>query len=358
MPDSDPQDVLGRVVQDYVDAQLQGRNPDIEEVIRSHPELEQQIRQRIRSLQEVDGLFASLVQDANGPAAPALEDDLIGRRLGDFEILGLVGRGGMGAVFLARQISLGREVALKVIADVAGRHSKNLERFRREATVLAQLSHPHIVPIHDAGQEGPYGWFAMEYVRGVSLDAIIMAVRHANPAQKASDVLRECLKQPPANDAPGRKRQSRTGAGAQIDRDYIVTVSNIVIELASALQCAHDRGILHRDVKPSNILIDSNGQAKLVDFGLARPQSHPSLTVTGEFFGTPNYVSPEQIRNPENADGRSDVYSLAATYYECLTLRRPFEGDTVNETLTNVLAREVVPPRKHCEVLPVSRPNS
>ena len=84
-----------------------------------------------------------------------------------------------------------------------------------------------------------------------------------------------------------------------------------------------------------------------MDFGLARAQSHPSLTVAGEFFGTPNYVSPEQIRDPENADQRADVYSLAATYYECLTLRRPSEGDTVNETLTNVLNREIVPPRKH-----------
>lgn len=347
MPDSDPQDILARVVQDYMDAQLQGRNPDIEEMVRSYPEFEEQIRRRIRSLREVDGLFANLVQDANDAAVPAFEHDLIGRHLGDFEILRLIGRGGMGAVFLARQTSLGREVALKVIADVAGRHSKSLERFRREATVLAQLSHPHIVPIHDTGQEGPYAWFAMEYVRGVSLDAILAAVRRADPARKASAVLRECLKQFSADDVPDQKEQPHTAAGAQIDRDYIVAVSNIVIEIASALQCAHDRGILHRDVKPSNILIDSDGRAKLVDFGLARAQSHPSLTVTGEFFGTPNYVSPEQIRHPESADGRSDMYSLAATYYECLTLRRPFEGDTVNETLTNVLAREVIPPRKH-----------
>jgi tetratricopeptide (TPR) repeat protein len=345
--DNDPESILDRVVQDFVDAQLQGRAPDIEEIVRAHPELERQIRQRIQSLHEVNDLFAGLVQDAGNPDTASFDPDLIGRRLGDFEILRLIGKGGMGAVFLARQVSLGREVALKVIADVGGSQSKSLERFRREATVLAQLSHPHIVPIHDIGQEGPYAYFAMEYVRGVSLDAILAAVRRAGPAQKASDILRKCFTQPVADDAPEQQGQPHAAAGAQIDRDYIVAISNIVVEVASALQCAHDRGILHRDVKPSNILIDSDARAKLVDFGLARAQSHPSLTAAGEFFGTPSYTSPEQIRSPESADGRADVYSLAATYYECLTLRRPFEGDTVNETLTNVLNRDIIPPRRH-----------
>jgi serine/threonine protein kinase len=143
--------------------------------------------------------------------------------------------------------------------------------FRREATVLAQLSHPHIVPIYDIGQEGPYAYFAMECVRGVSLDAILAAVRRADPAQKASEIVQRCLKQPTADE----NGQTGDAAGAQIDRDYIVTISNIVLDVASALQCAHDHGILHRDVKPSNILIDNNGAAKLVDFGLARAQSHP-----------------------------------------------------------------------------------
>ncbi len=347
VPNDDLEAILARVVQDFLDAQLQGRDPDIEEMVRAHPELDQQIRQRIKSLREVDDLFAGLVQETDDPALTPSDHDLIGKRLGDFEILSLIGRGGMGAVFLARQVPLGREVALKVIADVAGEQSRTLERFKREARVLAQLSHPHIVPIHDTGQEGPYTYFAMEYIRGVSLDAVLTAVRHADASKKASEVLREQLQRTKANGTQPPEPTIHEASGSQIDRDYILAISNIIMDVGSALQCAHEQGILHRDVKPSNILIDAAGTAKLVDFGLARAQSHPSLTVTGEFFGTPNYVSPEQIHNPDSVDRRADVYSLAATYYECLTLRRPFEGDTVNETLTNVLSREVIPPRRH-----------
>jgi len=347
-PDSDPAKTLDQIVQDFLDAQLQGQDPDIEEIIRAHPKLEHQIRRRLNSLQEVDGLFAGLVeQGKEDPVATALEYDMIGQQLGDFEILKLIGRGGMGAVFLARQHSLDREVALKVIAEVGGGQSKTLERFKREATVLAKLSHAHIVPIYEVGQQGPYAYFAMEYVQGVSLDSMLTAVRQAESTEKASKLVHTFLQQPVEQNRPTQIDETSVPAGAQIDRDYIVTISKIMLDVLAALQYAHGQGVLHRDIKPSNILIDPSGTAKLVDFGLARAQSHPSITVTGEFFGTPNYVSPEQIRNPESVNHRSDLYSLAATYYECLTLRRPFQADTVNETLTNVLSREIIPPRRH-----------
>ena len=125
-------------------------------------------------------------------------------------------------------------------------------------------------------------------------------------------------------------------------------MSKIIINIASALTYAHGKGILHRDIKPSNILIDSTGKTKLVDFGLAKSETQQSITMTGEFFGTPSYISPEQIRRPNEIDCRSDIYSLGATFYECLTLHAPFEGETVDETLTKVLSGEAVPPRKYC----------
>lgn len=339
---------IEQAVQRFVDAQLQGQPPDIDEFVKQYPDFESQIKKRIQSLQEIDSLFACLMQADDSDFGDGItEHSLIGKRLGDFEILSLIGTGGMGAVFLARQVSLDREVALKVISDVSGAHKKSLERFKRETKVLAKISHPNIVPIYAVGQQGPYSYFAMEYVNGVSLDKILSSIRNAKSDEKASDVMRRCL-EVRGNISDNKHEKADGLSGAEIDTDYIVTVSRMIISIASALDYAHKKGVLHRDVKPSNILIDTGGTAKLVDFGLARAETQQTITVTGEFFGTPSYVSPEQIRKPETIDCRTDVYSLAATYYECLTLHPPFGGDTVNETLTQVISREAVPPKRYC----------
>lgn len=340
--------VIEQAVQKFVDAQLQGRKLNIDEFVKQYPDVEEQLRQKIQNLHKIDDLFACLMQaDDSDYREAVIEHNLIGKRLGDFEIINLIGTGGMGAVFLAKQISLDREVALKVISDISGARAKSLERFKREAKVLAKISHPHIVSIYEVGEEGPYSFFAMEHVQGISLDKILASIRNVPSDAKAGEVMRKCLE-----DKSGiydkEYAKSKQKDGAEIDTDYIVSISKIIISIASALENAHSKGILHRDVKPSNILIDSNGTAKLVDFGLARAETQQTITMTGEFFGTPSYVSPEQIRKPDTVDCRSDVYSLAATYYECLTLHPPFEGNTVNETLTGVISRDAVPPKKYC----------
>jgi tetratricopeptide (TPR) repeat protein/serine/threonine protein kinase len=345
-PEQNPENIIEQAVQQFVDAQLRGKEPDIDKFVKQYPEFESQIRKRIQSLRQIDNLFDSLMQVDDGDfgkAAP--EYNLIGQKLGDFEILKMIGQGGMGAVFLARQVSLDREVALKVISSVGGTQAKNLDRFKRESKVLAKISHPNIVPIYEVGQQGPYSYFVMQYIDGVSLDKILSSIRNAKTGDKASAVMGKCLKTHTAT--YGDKHQDTKGTTAEIDTDYIINISKIIISMASALDYAHKKGILHRDVKPSNILIDSDGTAKLVDFGLARAETQQSITITGEFFGTPSYVSPEQIRRPDEVDCRSDVFSLAATYYECLTLHTPFGGDTVNETLTQVISREVIPPKKY-----------
>jgi|GEM_PF-5371668 len=342
-----PENIIEQAVQQFIDAQLQGKEPDIDEFVRQYPEFESQIRKRIQNLRQIDNLFDNLMQAEDGDfgkAAP--EYNLIGQKLGDFEILKMIGQGGMGAVFLARQVSLDREVALKVISSVGGAEAKNLDRFKRESKVLAKISHQNIVPIYEVGQQGPYSYFAMQHIDGVSLDKILSSIRNAKAGDKASAVMSKCLETNTAS--YGDKHQDAKGTTAEIDTDYIINISKIIISIASALDYAHKKGILHRDVKPSNILIDSDGTAKLVDFGLARAETQQSITITGEFFGTPSYVSPEQIRRPDIVDCRSDVFSLAATFYECLTLHPPFEGNTVNETLTQVISREAVPPKKYC----------
>ncbi len=282
----------------------------------------------------IDNIVPSIAPNQQSPTIPK------------FKILRQIGQGGMGAVFLAKQISLNRYVALKIISDVSKTQNKSLERFKREAKIMAKISHPNIVPIYEVGQQGPYSYFAMEYVEGVSLDKILQSIRNVPSNEKASGVMHKCLESQ-AGIYDKSFLNDESSKGAEIDTEYIFEISKIIIGIASALGYAHKKGILHRDVKPSNILIASDGTAKLVDFGLAKAETQQTITLTGEFFGTPNYVSPEQIRKPEIVDHRSDVYSLAATYYECLTLHLPFEGNTVNETLAGILSHDVTPPKKH-----------
>jgi serine/threonine protein kinase len=203
-----------------------------------------------------------------------------------FEILELLGRGGMGAVYKARQKSLDRVVALKILPAEAGADPAFAERFQREARALAQLSHPHIVGVHDFGQAGKFAYFVMEYMDGVNL-------RQLERAGRLSP--REALA--------------------------------IVPQICEALQFAHDRGVVHRDIKPENILVDAQGRVKIADFGLAklmRPKAgEADLTLTRDAMGTPQYMAPEQIEKPEHVDHRADIYSLGVVFYEMLTGELP-----------------------------------
>jgi len=222
-----------------------------------------------------------------------------------FEVIREIACGGMGIVYLARQLSLDRVVALKVM--IAGEHAtaEALARFHREARLAAKLDHAHIVHVFEVGLQAPLYWLSMEYVEGVPLS-------------------------------------ERVGRGDLSVRESL----EIARKLAMALQYAHDRRVVHRDIKPSNVLLDRAGEPKLADFGLARDAALEGLTAPGMVLGTPAYASPEQAGGEVDRVGpRSDVYSLGATLYEMLTGRRPFSGENAIAILFDVISREPVPPR-------------
>jgi serine/threonine protein kinase len=272
--------------------------------------------------------------------------DLIGKRLGDFEIVRELGRGGMGVVYEARQISLNRQVALKVLSGGLGLTAKAVQRFRREAEAAAKLHHTNIVPVYATGEQDGAHFYAMELIEGPSLDHVIRHMRQ--PGENATPVASLDATGPyvptaDASGAPAALSSSSLGSGSP----YFDTVARMVAEVADALEYAHRQGVIHRDVKPSNLLLSAAGRLSVNDFGLARVLEQPGMTLTGEFVGTPAYTSPEQVtagRIP--LDHRTDVYSLGATLYELLTLRPPFTGQQRDQILAQIVQKEPKAPRK------------
>jgi formylglycine-generating enzyme required for sulfatase activity len=260
------------------------------------------------------------------PPTPAslapLPPEVSGRTLGDFQLLSEIGRGGMGVVFRAWQRSVGRMVAVKVLPPSLTLSEHKVERFAREARAVGKLQHPGIAAVLSVGFEQGLHYFAMELVDGHNLARELEHLR-------------------------ARARGQSTTSGSLPDtraEAYLRTVARVVRDAADALAFAHQHGIVHRDVKPANLLIDSGGRVKLVDFGLARDEALGTITRTGELAGTPHYMSPEQARAKRGAvDHRTDVYSLGVVLFELLTLKRPFEGRSSHEIVSAILFRD--PPR-------------
>lgn len=319
-----------------------GVPPDLDALVRQHPELEDDLRECAGSLHLLHRMSAGVRQDTSGEDATATPKL---NRLGDFAIAREIGRGGMGVVYEARQLSLDRRVALKVLPFAAVLEAKQVTRFRNEAQAAASLHHPNIVPVYGVGDERGVHYFAMQFVEGQSLDhAIAELTQHAVAAgeKAASEPTDVC-----GTTADLRLAQSAFSTRVSTrSRQYCDSVARLVVQAATALEHAHQCGVIHRDVKPSNLLVDRDGKLWVTDFGLARVEANVGVTVSGDVVGTLRYMSPEQARGkPAPIDARTDVYSLGATLYEMLTLQHAHQAETQADMLEVIDSVEPTPPR-------------
>jgi WD40 repeat protein len=247
-----------------------------------------------------------------------------GNRLGDFVLVGAIGRGGMGIVYEAVQTSLGRQVALKILPTEQC-SEQMLDRFRRETQAAARLHHPNIVPVFGTGEHAGLHFYAMQFVAGEGLDVLIKRLKSPTPAKSVAPAAdtsanvhakKSTVREGPLLLSPAELELARTPA-------YYHAVAKVGLQIAQGLDYAHSQGVLHRDIKPSNLLLDEHGTVWITDFGLAKIEGENALTHTGDVVGTLRFMAPERFKG--HGDARGDVYSLGVTLYELLTLRPAFD---------------------------------
>ena len=293
----------------------------IDELVALHPRHAREIEERFEIIRALRDVEASAV-------AGGFPD-----RLGEFELLDRLGGGGMGVVFRARQTSLDRDVAVKLIRPDHAYLSSSRERFRREVEAVAQLRHPGIISIHTVGEEAGLPFFAMELLDGPTLADVLADLSNRAP---------ESLSALDLYHAVVGAEHAQVEVPELFQGTYVEACLGIAQQAAEALAHAHERGILHRDVKPSNIAVRPDGRVVLFDFGLTssarRDSGSTRVTRAGTLLGTLAYMSPEQVQGTPELDARTDVYSLGVTLYELLTLHLPFGGRNTLQVQSRILA--------------------
>ncbi|OJW26994.1 MAG: hypothetical protein BGO49_21890 [Planctomycetales bacterium 71-10] len=395
-PDDDER--LGEAIEDYLGLAERGEAPPAEEFAARYGDIEADVRAALEGLELVHGLVGG-ASGSSGGVGPGRNLES-GRRIAGYRIVRELGRGGMGTVYEAVHVGLDRPVALKVLGTLAAPDSSARRRFLNEARVAANLHHTHIVPVFDVGQVGGLCYYAMQRIQGSGLDRVVRWLRDergvgggrsstdsagrggtssskwprawarasshlpwrrtpprpvAGPPSTEADDLTPAWSgsrallglSRPAGASPrlaARAEDAEPPFDPPRGSSYHRWAARVGMQAAEALAHAHQHGVIHRDVKPSNLLIDSEGSIWVADFGLARRLADPGLTHHDGMLGTPRYMSPEQGRTGV-IDGRTDVYSLGATLYELLTLRPPFDGSSAAELLDQIAGREPVAPR-------------
>jgi len=338
-----------------------GRVPDRKGYLARYPDIANEVEE---CLDGID-LAHAAGRTMRTQAAPS-QPDFPKEPLGDFRIVREIGRGGMGIVYEAVQLSLGRRVALKVLPFASALNSRQLQRFQTEAHAAAQLHHTNIVPVYAVGCERGVHFYAMQVIDGRPLDQVIHELREGTAPANAPPTIDKNAA--PTKSTDSRSKSSRVSAirsnallGSQPTSSRTGRVEEahrnaaaIGMQVAEALEYAHEAGVVHRDVKPANLLLDAKGNAWVTDFGLARVNADTGITQTGDIFGTLRYMSPEQAAGRRlEVDHRADVYSLGATLYELVCLEPAFPGQDKQRVLQQILNEEPKHPRLIDRSIPI-----
>ena len=356
---------LALICEEISDRVRAGEVVNLDELAAKWPQYADELRDLVPAMRAL----AQLPVDAS--SAATFDQDLSLREpLGDFRIERGLGRGGMGVVYEAWQLSLQRRVALKVLPLAAVMDPRQLARFKNEALAAAALNHPHIVPVYGVGEARGTHYYAMQLIRGQNLAQVIAELRVGqgldappttaqssssdSPAGRLSREITPAAKDREQDTDDHRAALTKPSRGSSAEfAAYFRNVARIIRDAAEALGSAHAEGVIHRDVKPSNLMLDARGKLWVTDFGLAQMRGGDNLTMTGDLVGTLRYMSPEQVAGKHSPiDHRTDVYSLGATLYELLTLR-PMHATEKQADLVHQIAQvEPLSPRRLRKEIP------
>ncbi len=398
----DSRDPLEELAAEYIDGLRRGEPLRVEDYASMHPELADEIRDVFPTVAAMEGLQQRTRQTAPLSGCPTAQ-------LGDYKVIAEIGRGGMGIVYEAEQVTLGRRVAVKVLPKQALRSERDVQRFYREAQTAAKLHHTNIVPVFGVGEQDGLHYIVMQFIKGVGLDEILEELRHIvlqtddteddkSPSRARSLLANrnaaalltgkldaetltgalsdtdfelrisddDSLRGPgafntttaaPLEDSAeetqttaGQQRPMAEAVAKRVHGEYWKNVARIGLQAAKALQYAHADGTLHRDIKPANLLLDEHGVVWVADFGLAKAVEHDNVTWTGDVVGTLSYMAPERFKG--EGDQRCDIYSLGLTLYEMLTFDRAFGGSDRVALMHRVTKDELVPPRRRNPAIP------